>query len=248
VIARHAVEAAVTRISFVTDSRSALTADRIGSALRDLEAEAAAIVLEGDADSFCTGLDLEGFAEERLDLAASSAEFGRLLAAIGGAKVPVIAKVDGEALGGGLGLVAVSDYAIAHPRARFGLPETMLGLIPAMVFPWIERRAGLTVARRLALGGAPLSAGEALQLGLIDEVSDDPGSAVGKVLDRLAKMDARSVAEIKRLIATHYAIDESWLSNAAHSFSALAASATTRRRIERFVACQAPWDEAIDER
>lgn len=235
----------VTRMSFSGQGAgAALTNERIARARVAMQDRTTAIVLEGDAHSFCTGLDLDGFAEAKLDLAADSRQFGQLLAALAGARVPVIAMVEGEALGGGLGLVAVADYVVAHPRARFGLPESMLGLIPAMVFPWIQRRAGLSVTRRLALGGAPLSAPEAFRFGLVDEISDEPRCATTAVLDRLGKMDTRSIAEIKRLIGTHYPVSASWLADSAASFAELASSDTTRQRIERFVACEAPWEQA----
>jgi enoyl-CoA hydratase/carnithine racemase len=237
----------VTKIALSGYGSAALSdelLERAGALARSAET---AIVLEGDTRSFCTGLDLEGFAEGNIDLSAASSQFGNLLSVLAGVSVPVIAIVEGEALGGGLGLVAVADYVIAHPRARFGLPESMLGLIPAMVFPWIARRAGLSVTRRLALGVAPIGAAEALRVGLIDEISDAPSAAAATVLNRFRKMDSRAVAEIKRLIATHHKVSPGWLTDSAASFALLAASDATQTRIRRFVACETPWREGNDE-
>ena len=121
---------------------------------------------EGTAGVFCEGgaLDPAATAEPRPEL------FAALLRAIEAAPVVVLAVVDGPALGAGAGIAAAADVVIATPRARFGLPETVMGLVPAMVFPVLARRLGVARARRLALGAAPLTAEEALAQGLADEV------------------------------------------------------------------------------
>jgi enoyl-CoA hydratase/carnithine racemase len=142
--------------------------------LASLEAapEGCVVTLEGRGDSFCRGLSPEALAQPGRDAATELVRFGRLLHAVDTAPGPVVALVNGPAMGGGLGLAAAADLVLAAPDARFGLPEVMLGLVPAMVFPLVARRMGVVRARALALGAATLSAAEARTVGLVDVVTE----------------------------------------------------------------------------
>src|SRR5205814_4751005 len=114
---------------------------------------------------------------------------------------PVFALVDGPALGGGLGVAASADVVLATRRAVFGLPEALIGLIPVFALPPVAARAGIARARLLAMGGPTLNADEALRIGLVDEVVDDLEAATARYAARLARMDARSIGAVKRLVA-----------------------------------------------
>ena len=144
------------------------------------------VLIEGGSGSFCQGLDLERFVAdhwheivspeplgERIKADLILEQYAALLYRLSRVQVPVIAVVDGSTLGGGVGLAAVADLVLASPEASFALPEAIMGLIPAVVFPYLARRIGIPRARLMALGLRPLTADMALQWGLVDEVAAD---------------------------------------------------------------------------
>lgn len=215
---------------------SVLTAPLLEAATVTTRSASTPLVLRGGADAFCRGLPLD-----LPDTQPALSPFAALLRALDAASVPVIAVADGDALGGGLGLLCAADLVIAHPRARFGLPETLIGLLPATIFPWVARRIGPTLTRRLALGDPPLSAAEALSAGLVDVVSSDPDDVLADRLERLSRMDPRAVAALRALFARHYGPSELWLADAIPAFDQLWASAATRARIARLQDGDPPW-------
>ena len=139
-----------------------------------------AVVLRGADGHFCAGGDIRDMANARASIgksesdpfAALNREFGRLITLVNRAPQTVVAVIEGAVLGGGFGLACISDVAIAHREARFGLPETGLGIPPAQIAPFVVKRIGLTQARRLALLGARCDGAEALRLGLVHECLD----------------------------------------------------------------------------
>lgn len=140
-----------------------------------------AVVLRGAEGNFCAGGDIKDMANARTAMGKSTSdpfrelnrEFGRMITLANQVPVTVIAVIEGAVLGGGFGLACVSDIALAHEGARFGLPETGLGIPPAQIAPFVVKRIGLTQARRLALLGARFDGREALRLGLVHECHDD---------------------------------------------------------------------------
>jgi enoyl-CoA hydratase/carnithine racemase len=131
------------------------------------------VILSGEGKAFCAGGDIEAWANE------SPEDFGRFWLRDGHAafdalarlRQPVIAVLDGHALGGGLELAACADFRVAETQIRIGLPETGLGIVPG----WsgtqrAVRRFGAQIVRRMVLGGEIFAAKEALQLGLVDRV------------------------------------------------------------------------------
>ena len=108
-----------------------------------------------------------------------------MLEAIDSCPAPVVARVQGHALGGGCGLVACSDIAIAEPRAVFAFSEVKLGIIPAVISPFVLPKIG-PAARRYFLTGERFDARTALRIGLVHEVTADPDAAVSALLGELA--------------------------------------------------------------
>ena len=210
--------------------------DRVAESLRAAE-DTRILVLEGGAGTFCEGGALDDTAEAR------PRRFAALLAALERDPRPAVALVDGPALGAGAGLAAAADIVIATSRATFGLPETLLGLIPAMVFPPLARRIGIPRARRLALGAEPLSADEAFRVGLVDEVSDDLEAALERHARRLARMDAHAVATFKTLLADQFPMSPAYEEAAAARLGELLARPETQARIRRFLSGHAPWPD-----
>jgi enoyl-CoA hydratase/carnithine racemase len=190
------------------------------------------VALRGTPGCFCRGMDLD-------EGPAALTSFSLLLAALS-ARVSV-AVVDGEALGGGVGLAAACDLVIVTQRARFGLPEVLSGLLPAVVTPWIVRRVGPAAALALSMGLVSFDAAEALRRGLADLLTDEPEPALDAAVRRLACADPRAVRAIKRLFATHHAPAPAWWPDAASEFDALARSPQTRARLALLAAGDAPW-------
>lgn len=130
-----------------------------------------AVVLAGEGRSFCAGGDLGWMREQMQANAAQRAAEARRLAdmlgAINACPKPVIARVHGNAFGGGIGMACVCDVAIAGEGARFGFTETRLGLIPATIGPYVLARMGEAAARRVFMSARLFEAEEARALGII---------------------------------------------------------------------------------
>jgi methylglutaconyl-CoA hydratase len=143
-------------------------------AFTSLDASTRVVVLSGEGKVFCSGGDAEWMRksksfsaeENRKDAAALAA----MLQAVDECPCPVIAQVHGAAMGGGAGLVAVCDVALAVEGTQFGFPEVRLGLVPAVISTFLLPRIGVRAARRYFLTGERFGASEALALGLVHEV------------------------------------------------------------------------------
>jgi methylglutaconyl-CoA hydratase len=165
---------------------------------------ARAVVLAGDGASFCAGADVEWMrASADLDLEANVADANamrRMFEAVDTCRAPVVAAVHGHALGGGIGLVACSDIAIARRGTVFAFSEVKLGIVPAVISPFALRRIGESAARRLFVTGERFDAETALRIGLVHELADDLDGAVRHVLAELATAGPRAARHAKRLV------------------------------------------------
>jgi methylglutaconyl-CoA hydratase len=165
--------------------------------------DARAVVLSGEGQSFCAGADIEwqrasidlGFDENVED----AMRLYRMLTAIDTCPAPVVCVVQGYALGGGSGLVACADIALAQPDTVFGFTEVRLGLIPALIAPFVLGRIG-AAARRYFLTGERFDAETALRLGLVAEVAEDATGAAETVVESLRSGGPQAVREAKRLV------------------------------------------------
>ena len=165
---------------------------------------ARAVVLAGDGPSFSAGADVEWMrASAELDVEANVADANalrRMFESIDSCPAPVVALVQGHALGGGIGLVACSDIAIAEPRAVFAFSEVKLGIVPAVISPFALRKIGESSARRYFVTGERFGALEALRIGLVHEVSEEPEAALVRVLGELRTAGPRAARHAKRLV------------------------------------------------
>jgi isohexenylglutaconyl-CoA hydratase len=163
-----------------------------------------AVILSGAGGTFCAGGDIKELAEtfqgSRIDADPSAVD--RMLHAVNQAPQVVIAKVEGAAMGGGLGLVCVSDIAYASADAIFGLPEVRLGLAPAQISPFVIARLGLTRARELMLTGRRFSGEKAKEYGLVHEAyfPSDLDGHMANLLDEIRQCSPNALAACKRLI------------------------------------------------
>jgi methylglutaconyl-CoA hydratase len=123
-----------------------------------------------------------------------------MLEAIDSCPAPVVARVQGYALGGGSGLVACCDVAVAAPDAVFGYSEVRLGIIPAVISPFVIPRIGPGAARRYFLTGERFDAETALRIGLVQEVADDLDGAVEAVVEALLQGGPEAVRAAKQLV------------------------------------------------
>jgi methylglutaconyl-CoA hydratase len=165
---------------------------------------ARAVLLAGDGPSFCAGADVE-WMRSSVELTydenvADAMALRRMLEGIDGCQAPVVARVQGHALGGGAGLVACADVAVAAEDAVFAFSEAKLGIVPAMISPFALAKIGPSAARRYFVTGERFDAATALRIGLVHEVASDLDGAVERVLGELRTAGPRAARAAKRLV------------------------------------------------
>jgi methylglutaconyl-CoA hydratase len=187
------------------DRRNAFDAELIAElteAFSDV-GDARVVVLGGEGQSFCAGADVD-WQRAAIDLSyeenvEDAMRLYRMCETIDRCPAPVVARVQGYALGGGSGLVACADIAIAAPDAVFGFSEVNLGIIPAVISPFVLPKIGQQ-ARRYFLTGERFDAGTALRIGLVHELDGELDAAVERVVGELLTAGPQAVREAKRLI------------------------------------------------
>lgn len=182
------------------------------------------VILEGEGASFSAGADLNWMR----DMAAASEEenrddalaLARLMRTLDECPKPTIARVHGPAFGGGAGLVACCDIAFGTPAAKFGLTESRLGLLPAVISPYVIAAIGARQARRWFASGQHFDAGAAWRMGLLHELvdADQLDAAIDSQVRELLKAGPLAAAAAKRLVhdvASHTDRDRHDADNAA---------------------------------
>ena len=166
--------------------------------------KARVVLLAGEGPSFCAGADVDWMrASIALDYDSNVADANALrgmLDALNRCPAPVVARVQGHALGGGAGLVACADIAVADEKAVFAFSEVKLGIIPAVISPFAIAKIGQSAARRYFLTGERFDAATALRIGLVHEVAGDLDAAVEVVLAELRSAGPRAARHAKRLV------------------------------------------------
>ncbi len=165
--------------------------------------DARAVLLEGEGPSFCAGADVE-WQRAAIELSyeenvEDAMRLYRMCETIDSCPAPVVCCVHGFALGGGSGLVACSDIAVAWPDAVFGFTEVRLGIVPAVISPFVLAKIGAT-ARRYFLTGERFDARDALRIGLVSEVSEDAGERAEAIVRDILAGGPIAVREAKRLV------------------------------------------------
>jgi methylglutaconyl-CoA hydratase len=173
--------------------------------------DARVVLLAGDGPSFCAGADVEwqrsaiGLSyEENVE---DALRLFRMLEAVDTCPAPVVGRIHGYALGGGSGVAACVDVGIASDDAVFGFSEVKLGIIPAVISPFVLPRIG-GAARRYFLTGERFDAQAALRIGLVSEVTDDLDGAVDRVIGELLTSGPQAAREAKRLVRERPGGDE----------------------------------------
>jgi isohexenylglutaconyl-CoA hydratase len=195
----------------VKNAMSTAMTRELRAALREAEAGGTVrvIVLRGAGGTFCSGGDIADMAKARGrpaiegadPFAAVNREFGELCLAFATTGLAVVAAVEGVAFGGGFGLACVSDVTIAARGARFGMPETSLGVLPAQILAPLIERIGYGQTKRLAVVGGFIETDEALALGLVHEVTDDLDASVAACVRNILRCAPGALAATKALLA-----------------------------------------------
>lgn len=224
------------------DQRNALNAgirEDLIAALRAAEADddVGAVVLTGAGKCFAAGADLRELLSRDSAAQRDFLSPPHIYSVIEGLSKPVVAAVNGHALGAGLELATACDVRVAHPRAKMGQPEIHLALIPGGGGTQrLVRLVGRSQAARLVLTGDPVTAGEALAMGLVDAVEEDPVAAAVTLAAAMARHDPEALAAAKACLhaATALPYKEGLAAEIDH-FVHLHDSDEARRRIQAFL-------------
>ena len=195
------------------EARNALTPEMVAgipdllNELSELPAERCRVlVLQGEGKVFCAGADLKAMRESGRASEAENREdarrFATLFRSVAAFPAPVIAAVQGAALGGGFGLAVCADHVIAEDTARFGTPEARLGLVPAVISPYVVRRLGPGRAGPFLLGGAVARGLPALAAGIAHELTPVGGleDVLAQTVERFLGSAPRAVRQAKALM------------------------------------------------
>jgi methylglutaconyl-CoA hydratase len=202
-----------------------------------------AVVLSGDGPSFSAGADVDWMrASIDLDFDENVADAMRLrmmLEALDGCPAPVVARIQGHALGGGCGLVACCDIAVAEPTAQFGFSEVKLGIVPAVISPFALAKIGPSAARRWFVSGERFAADVALRIGLVHEVASDLDAAVERIVGELMTAGPNATRAAKELARAPLPADDT-----ARRIAALRTSAEGQEGLRAFLEKRpAGWSE-----
>jgi methylglutaconyl-CoA hydratase len=215
-------------------------------ALRAMEGDETVriVVLAGAGASFCAGADLNwmkrmaGYSKDENQRDAM--QLGALMRTLNNLRKPTIARVHGPAYGGGVGLVACCDIAIASHAASFALSEVKLGLIPAVISPYVVAAIGERYARRYFVSGERFDAGEAWRLGLVHDIAPDDNEMDGRLNDIVDAMLAcgpvaqRESKELVRAVAGR-PITSELIQDTAERIARLRASPEGREGVAAFL-------------
>ncbi len=172
----------------------------------DSDPKVRCVVLTGAGESFCAGGDLKWmqgiFAASRAERVADSANLATMLRTLNELSKPLIGKINGQAYGGGTGMIAVCDIAVAAQSCRFALTEVRLGLTPANISTFVVEKMGRANARRTFLNARPLTAEKAKEVKLVDEVVPDEqlDEFVEKEIGYVLQCGPGAIAATKKLI------------------------------------------------
>ena len=192
--------------------RNAFNADLIaelGQTFRGLDEDIRCVILTGEGPMFCAGADIHWMKHSaslsEAENARDATELSEMFKAIDESPAVVIGQVNGLALGGGAGLIACCDMVAAVQSASFGFTEVRLGLIPAVISPYVVRKTGLAAARRYFLTGEIFDAQAARRCGLVQHVASESHEMADTVLawrDAVLRNGPTAVREAKQLLHT----------------------------------------------
>jgi polyketide biosynthesis enoyl-CoA hydratase PksH len=205
------------------------------------------VILEGQEGLFCTGMDFKEMyplLEDPEKIRAWTTLYMSTLKRFTITSKIIISKVNGKVIAGGMGLVAASDFVIATPNSTFKLTEALWGLMPAMVAPFLIRRVGTHQAYKMALTCQTMTATQASELHLIDELNDQPDETINQLLQRFIRLDNHIVQELKVYFKKMWIITESMEKTAIDTTTHFLMIPEVKKKIQNFVEHhQLPWEK-----
>jgi len=187
------------------DARNALSLEMItelGAAVDAVASDSRArvLVVAGSGKAFCAGMDLKAVRSDPVAMGEMLRTLSRVSRRIRRLDIPTIARVQGAAVGGGCGLMVVTDFAVTHPESRLGYPEVDLGICPAVVAPWLVRRIGAGRARAMLLLGGTMTGDEGFRAGLASHLcaQSDLEATTTELAERLATGGPIALAATKK--------------------------------------------------
>ncbi|WP_298917310.1 enoyl-CoA hydratase-related protein [uncultured Algimonas sp.] len=234
------------------DKRNAMNdamIDELMSAFEALatDSDVRGMTMRGRGGFFCAGGDLNAFQVYQSDektlaeTAAFNRRIGTMLDAFNHLPMPTVVLVEGAAIAGGLGLMCCADVIATTPDAKFSLTETMIGIPPAQIAPFVVARVGLSTARRIMLTGARFDGTEAGRLGLADHVTHDLDGVEAQVRKGVLRCAPGANAATKALILGSTGLSrDAVLDRAADSFAACLRSEEGREGVASFLEKRKP--------
>jgi methylglutaconyl-CoA hydratase len=214
----------------------------------DTDPKVRAVVLLGAGQSFCAGADIghmkAGATFSRTQNYKAAQESARMFHAIYHLSKPTIACIHGAVRGGGLGLVAACDIALAARTATFRLSEVKIGIVPAMISPYVIAAIGQRQARRYFISGEEFDAAEAWRIGLVHDIVEPEAlaDAVGAMLRQLYSSGPKAMAAAKKLVglSAHAAIDKRLLDETSRRIADIRATAEGQEGLAAFLEKRKP--------
>ncbi len=200
--------------------------------------DARVVAFVGADEGFCRGMDLGLMVEERSAASGSLRAFAALLSHVRRSGRPTMAIVDGEAVGGGVGIAAACDLVLATTRATFALPEALFGILPGVVMPVLLERMTPQALRLFVLSGASRPASWAATHGLVDELTEPEAlpALTRRVVRELSRVPARHVLGLRRWLSELGGLDtEAGLERGASVTAALIDETATRDAVRTFL-------------
>jgi len=205
------------------------------------------LVLTGEGTAFCAGADMNWMRRSirftREENEADALRFAMMMRSLDELPIPTIARVNGACLGGGMGLIACCDLAVASDAADFGFTEVRLGIAPAVISSFVLPKIGAAAARRWFLTGEIFKAETARAMGLVHEVAPADGldAAVDRLIAAILGNGPRAVAEAKRLIRENLALArDPAIENSVRAIAALRASPEGQEGLSAFLEKRRP--------
>lgn len=218
-----------------------------------LSPECRVLVLKANGKNFSAGADLNWMRKQaKMDFSQNlndANELAKLMSVLDKFPKPTIALIQGAAFGGALGLICCSDIAIANERASFCLSEVKLGLIPAVISPYVTRAMGQRAARRYMMTAERFDAQKALELQVIHEINDDLDAAAEPIINALLSNSPQGMAWVKSLLSTleDGVIDQSTLDHTSERIARIRVSDEGQEGLNAFFEKRAPqWPTTTD--
>ncbi len=188
------IEAMNTAVQGISNQQSA------ASGQKGQNSEIRVMILAGAGKVFCAGMDLKGVLSDPMKMSQMLRGLSVFMRRVRRLTIPTIARVQGAAVGGGCGLMAVTDFAITHPEAKVGYPEVDLGVCPAVVAPWLIKKIGAGRARAMLLAGGTMSGQDGFAAGLVSHLiaADQLESATTELATKLVKGGPHAMAVTKK--------------------------------------------------